>query len=49
VMEVDAATAAVFSAVDGARSAGEVAELTKVSLAAVEQILQSLREVGAVV
>ena len=48
VMEVDAATAAVFSAVDGARSVAEISELTKMPLLVVEEIVQSLREVGAV-
>ena len=47
-MEVDAATAAVFSAVDGARSVAEISELTKMPLLVVEEIVQSLREVGAV-
>jgi hypothetical protein len=49
VMEVDAATAVVFGALDGQRSAGEIAAVTKTAPEVVEQILQSLREVGAVV
>ena len=49
VMEVDAATAAVFSAVDGARSVVEISERTAMSLLAVEESLQSLKEVGAVI
>ena len=49
VMEVDAATAAVFSAVDGARSVVEISERTAMPLLAVEESLQSLREVGAVI
>ena len=48
VMEVDPATAAVFSAVDGARSVVEISERTAMSLLAVEESLQSLKEVGAV-
>ena len=48
VMEVDAATAAVFSAVDGARSVVEISERTAMPLLAVEESLQSLKEVGAV-
>ena len=43
------ATAAVFSAVGGGRSIDEVAEHLRASLAVIEQIVQSLREVGAVV
>src|SRR5438874_7740603 len=39
VMEVDAATAAVFSAVDGARSVAEISELTKMPLLVVEEIV----------
>ena len=49
VMEVDPATAAVFSAVDGARSVVEISERTAMSLLAVEESLQSLKEVGAVI
>jgi len=49
VMEVDAATTAMFEAVDGERAVVEIAELTKMSPPVVEQILQSLKEVGAVV
>src|SRR5438105_5141043 len=49
VMEVDGAMAAVFEAVDGERSAAELAELTKISSPVMEQILHSLEEVGAVV
>ena len=49
VMEVDVAMAVVFEAVDGERSAAELAELTKMSSPVMEQILHSLEEVGAVV
>src|SRR5437667_8634380 len=49
VMEVEEASAAVFEAVDGERNVAEIAELTKMSSLVAEQLLQSLREVGAVV
>ena len=49
VMEVDPATAAVFSAVDSARSVVEISERTAMPLLAVEGSLQSLKEVGAVI
>ena len=48
MMEVEETSAAVFEAVDGERSVAEIAELTKMSSLVAEQLLQSLREVGAV-
>ena len=48
VMEVDPPMAAVFDAVDGAHSVAEISERTAMPLLAVEESLQSLKEVGAV-
>ena len=49
VMEVDAPTAALFGAVDGAREEHEIAQAANVDPAAARAILNSLIEIGAIV
>lgn len=49
VVEVDEATAAVFHTVDPGRSPAQIAAMTSLSAAVVEQTLRALGEIGALV
>jgi hypothetical protein len=49
VVEVDKATAAVFHTVDPGRSPAQIAAMTSLSAAVVEQSLRALGEIGALV